>query len=253
MTIASLAMYPFTHLQPAYNRLWQAVGEQLSVDVPPLNWDLPSDLACRRDDLLVGQTCGWPLITELAPKVHVIGTFDCDVDGAVDGTYRSVLVSASDESLADIVARPDLKVAANSRDSLSGWISLLAVAAAADVEFGAVEWTGSHAASVEAVRQGRAGLASIDAVSWAHLGETGLSVVGHGPRVPCLPLVTSASTAGDLVEDLRRAFDTAVSSPEMAGACATLRIRGFVDRRLVDYEELSALAQTRVSRRGPHP
>ena len=243
MTIASLAMYPFIHLRPAYDRLWQAVGEQLPFAVPPLNWDLPPDVACRRDDLLVGQTCGWPLITELAPSVHVVGTFDCDVDGAVDGSYRSVLVAASDEPLAAILARPELSVAANSPDSLSGWISLLVVAARADVEFDAVEWTGSHAASVDAVRLGRADLASIDAVSWAHLGNTGLTVVGHGPRVPCLPLVTSGSMAGDVVEDLRRAFDTTVSSPVMADTCATLRIRGFVSRRLADYEGLSALAQ----------
>ncbi|MGZ4766104.1 MAG: phosphate/phosphite/phosphonate ABC transporter substrate-binding protein [Ilumatobacteraceae bacterium] len=243
MTIASLAMYPFPHLQPAYNRLWQAVGRQLPFAVPLLDWDLPADVACRRDDLLVGQTCGWPLITELAPNVRVVGTFDVDVDGAIDGSYRSVLVAASDEPLAAILARPELSVVANSPDSLSGWISLLVVAAEAGVEFDAVEWTGSHAASVDAVRQGRADLASIDAVSWAHLGETGLTVVGHGPRVPCLPLVTSDSRAIEVVDDLRRAFDAAVSSPAMADTCATLRIRGFVSRRLADYEGLSTLAQ----------
>lgn len=243
MTIASLAMYPFIHLQPAYNRLWEGVGEQLPFEVPPLSWDVPPDVACRRDDLLVGQTCGWPLITELAPSVHVIGTFDCDVDGAVDGTYRSVLVSAGDEPLSDILARPELTVAANSPDSLSGWISMLVVAASSEVELHAVEWTGSHAASVEAVRQGRADLASIDAVSWVHIGDTELSVVGHGPRVPCLPLVASASVGGDVVDQLRRAFDAVVSNPTMADVCATLRIRGFVSRQLADYEGLSVLAQ----------
>ena len=243
MTIASLAMYPFIQLQPAYDRLWDGVRGELSFEAPPLNWDVPADAACRRDDLLVGQTCGWPLITELAPSVQVIGTFDCDVDGAIDGTYRSVLVSAHDESLSEILARPELSVAANSPDSLSGWISLLVVAASSEVELGAVEWTGSHAASVEAVRQGRADLASIDAVSWAHLGDTMLSVVGHGPRVPCLPLVSSASYGVGVVEQLRRAFASVVSSPAMAEVCATLRIRGFLSRQLADYEPLSQLAQ----------
>ena len=243
MTIASLAMYPFIHLQPAYDRLWDAVRQQLSFAAPPLSWDVPADAACRRDDLLVGQTCGWPLITELAPSVQVIGTFDCDVDGAIDGTYRSVLVSAHDQPLSEILARAELSVAANSPDSLSGWISLLVVAASSEVELTAVEWTGSHAASVEAVRQGRADLASIDAVSWAHLADTGLSVVGHGPRVPCLPLVSSGSFGVDVVDQLRRAFDSVVSSPPMAEVCAMLRIRGFVSRQLADYEALSQLAQ----------
>ena len=72
-------------------------------------------------------------------------------------------------------------------------------------------WTGSHAASLDAVRDGRAVVASIDAVSWAHLDHAGLSVVGSGPRVPCLPLVTSASSSDALVDELRGAF--ASSSP----------------------------------------
>ena len=245
MTIASLAMYPFIHLRPAYNRLWEGVGEQLPFEVPPLDWDVPPDVACRRDDLLVGQTCGWPLITELAPSVHVLGTFDCDVDGADDGTYCSVLVSSGDEPLSDILARPELTVAANSPDSLSGWISMLVVAASSEVELHAVEWTGSHAASVEAVRQGRADLASIDAVSWAHIGDIELSVVGHGPRVPCLPLVASGSVDADVVDELRRAFGVVVADPAMADVCVTLRIRGFVTRQLADYERLSDLAQLR--------
>jgi len=243
MTIASLAMYPFVHLQPAYDKLWDAVGQQLPFEVPTLNWDVPPDVACRRDDLLVGQTCGWPLITELAPSVHVLGTFDFDVDGAFDGTYRSVLVSSDEGPLSDILARRELTIAANSPDSLSGWISMLVVAASSDVELHEVEWTGSHAASVEAVRQGRADLASIDAVSWVHIDDSALSVVGHGPRVPCLPLVASGSVDADVVDQLRRAFGAVVSDPTMADVCATLRIRGFVARQLADYEGLSVLAQ----------
>jgi ABC-type phosphate/phosphonate transport system substrate-binding protein len=236
-------MYPFTHLQSAYDQLWEGVRKQLPFDAPPLDWDLPPDVACRRHDLLVGQTCGWPLITELASVVQVVGTFDCDVEGAAEGTYCSVLVGSTDEPLADILVRPGLTVAANSPNSLSGWISLRAVALAHGVHLESVHWTGSHASSVDAVRRRRADLASIDSVSWAHLDHTGLSVVAHGPRVPCLPLVTSVSSASGVVDDLRRAFAEAVSEPTMADVCATLRIRAFVDRELADYERLSTLAQ----------
>jgi hypothetical protein len=94
MTIASLAMYPYDHLRPAYNQFWDAVRARLSSDAPELDWSLDPLDACRRDDLLLGQTCGWPLVTELAPSVRVVGTFDCDVEGAHDGTYCSVNVLA---------------------------------------------------------------------------------------------------------------------------------------------------------------
>ena len=241
MTVASLAMYPFIHLRPAYERLWDAVRSRSSFDAPSLEWDLDPDVACRRDDLLLGPTCGWPLITDLANTVHVVGTFDCDVDGAVDGTYRSLLVSSTDQPLADILDRADLIVAANSPDSLSGWISLRAAANRA--RFDSVEWTGSHAASIEALRGGRAHLAAIDAVSWAHLDGRGLSIVGHGPRIPCLPLVTSRSSTVALIAELRRSLTEAVCDPALADTCDTLKIRGFVIRDLADYEGLSELAE----------
>jgi ABC-type phosphate/phosphonate transport system substrate-binding protein len=240
MTVASLAMYPFSDVQPAYERLWDAVRSRLSFDAPPLDWEMDPDVACRRDDLLLGQTCGWPLVTDLADTVRVVGTFDCDVDGAVDGTYRSVLVSSTDQSLTDILGRDDLMVAANAPGSLSGWISLRAAAGGA--RFESVEWTGSHAASLEALRDHRVHLAAIDAVSLAHLSADGVSIVGHGPRIPCLPLVTSRSSTVALVDELRRALAEAVSDPALGDTCETLKIRRFVVRDLADYEGVAELA-----------
>jgi ABC-type phosphate/phosphonate transport system substrate-binding protein len=243
MTIASLAMYPFDDLRPRWNQLWDGVRARLPFDAPALNWELSADAAVRREDLLLGQTCGWPLVADLAGTVRVVGTFDCDVDGAINGTYHSVLVSNRDDPVADILRRPGLRVAANSVDSLSGWISLLSVANAHAVHLDAVEWTGAHAISVVAVREGRADLAAIDSVSWTHLDQMGLSVVGRGPQIPCLPLVTAGSSTDFVVAELRRALAAAVFDPAMSEACASLRIRGFLDRELVDYEGVSALAQ----------
>jgi ABC-type phosphate/phosphonate transport system substrate-binding protein len=243
MTLASLAMYPFTHLQSSHERLWDDVRSRLSFDTPALNWDLEPDAASHRDDLLLGQTCGWPLVKALATSVRVVGTFDCEVEGAVDGTYCSVLVSNSDDPLRDILHRTDLRVAANSRDSLSGWISLLAVARAEGVQLDAVEWTGAHAVSIEAIRDGRCQLAAIDAVSLAHLGSQGLSIVGQCPRIPCLPLVTSRSTTDAVLSELRDALATSVGDPSMAETCATLKIRGFLERELADYEGVGDLVE----------
>jgi ABC-type phosphate/phosphonate transport system substrate-binding protein len=243
MTIASLAMYPFPQLRPAYDRLWYDVRSRLSFSAPALEWDVEPDEAVRREDLLLGQTCGWPLVMDLATAVHVVGTFDCDVDGAVDGTYCSVLVSWVDDSLTSTLHRADLRIAANGPDSLSGWISLLSVAHAHGESLDNVEWTGSHAASIDAVRQGRCHLASIDAVTWSHLGGPGLSIIGQGPRVPCLPLVTSRSSSSTVVHELRRSLAAAVNDPAMAETCSTLKIRSFLERDLADYEGVSNLVE----------
>ena len=242
MTIASLAMYPFLPLRSAQTRLWDGVRTRLSFAAPELDWGIDPVQASGRDDLLFGQTCGWPLVTQLDTKVHVIGTFDVDVEGATDGTYSSVLVTGTGDSLSDVVRRPDLVVAANSSDSLSGWISLRSAAATHGVHLEAVTWTGAHALSVETVREGAAHLASIDAVSWEYLDHTGLSVIGRGPRIPCLPLVTARSSSADLGE-LRIALAGAVHDPQLADACATLRIRDFLERDLADYGRVLELAE----------
>ena len=243
MTIASLAMYPFSHLRSAYDRFWDSVRVRLEVDGPDLDWVLDPLDACRREDLLLGQTCGWPLVTELASSVRVIGTFDCDVHGAHDGTYCSVLVSNSDDRLEVILDRRDLVVVANSPDSLSGWVSLRVAAASAGRRLDTARWTGSHAASIDVVRNDSAHLAAIDAVTWAHIGTDELNVVGSGPRIPCLPLVTSGSSADAVVEQLRTALGDTVSDPAMADVCTTLKIRGFVVRDLADYQGVSGLAE----------
>ncbi|MEO7371682.1 MAG: PhnD/SsuA/transferrin family substrate-binding protein [Ilumatobacteraceae bacterium] len=243
MTIASLAMYPFDRLRPSWEQLWDAVRSRLPFEAPALDWQIPSDAAMRRDDLLLGQTCGWPLVDALSARVRVVGTFDTDVGGSVDGTYRSVLISAADQPLAELFGRDDLVVAVNSLDSLSGWISLQAAARAHGVAVENVEVTTAHARSVEAVRAGRCHLASIDSVSWSFLDQTGLFVVGHGPRVPSLPLVMATAMPEPLVTELRVALAAAVADPATAAVRAVLRIRGFLVRELTDYQGVAQLLE----------
>jgi ABC-type phosphate/phosphonate transport system substrate-binding protein len=243
MTIAALAMYPFHPLRPSFERLWDEVRSRLSFPAPALDWETEPDDACKRDDLVLGQTCGWPLVTDLATLVQVVGTFDVAVEEAVDGTYRSVLVSSLGSDLPGILHRPDLRVAVNAPQSLSGWISLQAVALAHDVALDDVEWTGAHARSVEALRAGRCHLAAIDAVSWSFLDQRDLHVVGQCPRIPCLPLVTSRSSSRTVVGDLRDALTSVVSDPSMATTCATLKIRRFLPREMADYQGVLQLLE----------
>jgi ABC-type phosphate/phosphonate transport system substrate-binding protein len=243
MTVASLAMYPFDHLRPSWDELWEGIRSRLSFDAPSLDWELDAEAASRRDDLVLGQTCGWPVATGMVSGVHVVGTFDCEVEDVEDGCYRSVIVSSIDAPLVQIFQRADLRAAANSPDSLSGWISLRAVAFAHDVAVDNVEWTGAHATSILAVQQGRCQLASIDAVSWAHLAPRGLFVVGHGPCIPCLPLVTAASSGLAVRDELRSCIADAVGDPSLADVCATLKIRRFIARDLADYKRVTRLLE----------
>lgn len=236
--IAVLGMYPFAHLRDSYDQLWQSVASHL-VDAPD-RLDRAVDLheSWRRDDLLLGQTCGWPLVTSL-PELAVVGAFDVVAPFAAAGRYRSVLVGVRPQSPAELASTPDSVVAMNSDTSLSGWISLCAALGRRPQR---VLTTGSHGESVRAVSEGRAHLASIDALSFEFLMEaerpmvSRLHIVGHGPLVPSLPLVTSFTHR---LDELRQAVAVAVT--ETTAVCTRLRIRGFVPFDRSDYESLTEL------------
>ncbi len=241
---ASLSMYPFAHLRDRYDELWSAVRAHLRDAPATLDHDLDLRESWHRRDLLLGQTCGWPLITELRDVVTVIGAFDVSVPFAADGRYRSVVVASKPWGVDAWRADPATSVAVNGLDSLSGWISLCHVWGGRPVS---PLVTGAHVESMRAVAEGRAQLASIDALSFEFLSEIEpmtagrLHVIGHGPLVPTLPLVMAAELAHRR-DEVRAALVAAVADPATARARAALRIRGFVPLGLEDYLPLAALA-----------
>ena len=134
-----------------------------------------------------------------------------------------------------------LRAAVNSSDSLSGWISLNDGLPRALAEWpGGVTVTGSHLASLASLHTGEADIASIDTVTLALVGDwrpedlEGLSVLGHGPRVPSLPLVTAADD-DDVVRALRGSITAAVACPVGRAAADVLRIERFHPLELADY------------------
>lgn len=241
--VASLAMYSFPSLRTATDALWSHVRGHLGWGPDELEWVVQPPEVWHHDDLVCAQACGWPLVTSLADRVTPLGTFEFDVPGAQDGTYRSVIVGHDATPLDQLVAGPGVVVAVNGLDSLSGWVSLQHVWGGVPDQ---VVHTGAHLESVRAVVEGHAEVASIDAVSWFHfcrdeprLTET-LHVIGAGPRVPCLPLVTGRRYA-DAVPELRAALAAAVADPAAAAAVAALRIRAFVPLDVADYLPLRSL------------
>jgi ABC-type phosphate/phosphonate transport system substrate-binding protein len=192
-------MYDLEEVRLAVDELWHGLRDRLRdagvVDAPDeLRWigDLYDD-HWLHPQLLLSQSCGWPIVDRLAARVTVVGAFTYAGVSTPDARYRSVLVTRADD--VDI-ALPGRRVAVNGYDSLSGWVSLRA----AVNPLGPVIVTGAHVRSVEAVRSAAADLACIDGVTWALLQRhrpdavAGLAVVGHGPDIPCLPLITTPST-----------------------------------------------------------
>ena len=250
--VVAMAMYPFDSVRVALDRLWPLVRRHLGFGPDALSWDLDLHDSWRLPDLLLGQTCGWPLVSRLGGNVEVVGVFDASVPEARDGTYRSVLVSSSRAPLEVQLANADLRFAVNNDDSLSGYVSLRTVCATYGRSVDAPIFTGAHLASVRSIAWAQADLASIDAVSWALICESepelvaGLHVVGHGPRVPCLPLICAGGAVGPdgrpVVDQLRNAIAAACREPASRDLLAAMHARGFVAKSAADYAPLRRLA-----------
>jgi len=151
--------------------------------------------------LVLGQACGLPLATWLAGRVRYVGTLVHRIEDCPPGFYRSaVIVSqlSAWESVADaLAARP----AINAPDSQSGHAALRGAGLG---HRQAPVVTGSHAASIAAVANGRADIAAIDAVTWA-LAErhdpaaARVRVVGWTPPAPALPLITAPAQDPEVI------------------------------------------------------
>jgi ABC-type phosphate/phosphonate transport system substrate-binding protein len=237
---ASFGMYPFEPLRPAWDQLWNAVHTQAPWTPAELTWDGTVQEHWADPDCVVAHACGWPLATTLHGTFAVIGAFTLALPGAVGHRYRSVFVAARHDPLAAFVTS-ETTLAANSDDSLSGWVSLQAATVGSGQPWpGPLRWTGAHVDSVRAVHDGAADLASIDELTWAHVCRlypalvAGLHVVGRGPLIPSPAVVTSTGR----VDELRWAFAGVMADPATRSARAELLLAGFVALDNAEYERL---------------
>ena len=71
-------------------------------------------------DLLLSQSCGYPVANILGPAVHVIGAFHYDVEGCEDDLYSSVFIANVDDERSTWQSFQGSHFIANSSDSESG-------------------------------------------------------------------------------------------------------------------------------------
>jgi ABC-type phosphate/phosphonate transport system substrate-binding protein len=254
--IAALPMYDWPEVAWATDRLWAAMRDALAAEGVPA----PERLTRGRElmagwtdpELVLGQTCGLPLVRELAGRVTLIGAADYGVPGCPPGWYRSVVVVRAGDTRATLADFRGARLAANGRDSQSGWGAMLHhVAPLADGGrfFGEIRITGAHVASVASVGEGAADIAAIDAVSWRlarrfRPESERLRVLMLSDPTPGLPLIAALGTEP---APHRRALEAAIAAldPDAREALGIVR---FVALEPADYAVIGArLAAARES------
>ena len=200
--IASLAMYDFGPAQAANDRLWALIRDRLQaggIDAPEAltrgeaaywpTWEAP--------DLLLSQTCGYPFRARLPDRVAYVGTPDYGVEGCPPGHYRSVFVVRADDPRQTLADFGGARFAYNEDLSQSGWAAPQTHAARLGIRLPPALQTGGHRLSAEAVAEGRADIAALDAVTHQLLQDSDpdihrLRVIEATLPTPGLPLITAA-------------------------------------------------------------
>jgi len=230
-------------------QFWQALRDKLAasgLDSLPatLEWPQPLLGHWQQADLLLSQTCGFPLV-EFLPQVQLVGTFNYSAPGCNGPYYRSFLVVRAEDSHATLADFRGRTVAFNSTDSQSGFNSLRALIAPLAENgkfFGDKLETGGHRYSLAAVQQGRADIAAIDCVTLELLRRyvpqevEGLSIIGETAAAPGLPLITSASSSPEVLTALRQAVAQTIADPNNQGLCEKLLINGFTVLPREEYQ-----------------
>ena len=197
--IASLQMYLRPETVKAHTRYWSLIRQHLGHGDTSLSDFADIDAAWTHPDLLLSQTCGLPFRAFLKDCVTLIGTPDYGIDGCPAGFYHSVFLARSEDPRASVTDFLGAPFARNMTHSQSGWAApeahLAHLAPGESFRAHAID-TGGHRASAQAVAEGRADLACLDAVTWALIRRhdafaSALRVIDTTRPTPGLPYIAA--------------------------------------------------------------
>lgn len=198
--IASLMMYQRPELVGAHQRYWALIRRFLAesgIDSPSeLSQDAEEFSVWQAPQLVLSQTCGMPYRMHLHNKVSLIGTPDFGVTDCPPGYYRSALVVRADDPRQTLPEFREAIFAYNAKISQSGFAAPYFHLQTHGFWFQNRLLTGQHLLSAQAVSQGQADIAALDAVSWRLMRQyedfaTNLRVLEWTTPTPALPYIAA--------------------------------------------------------------
>ena len=240
--IASLPMYDWPEVRESTDAWWAGIARHLGTHAT-LRRGGEHAAHWQNRDLLFSQTCGYPFTHEFRGKLKLVATPHYGVDGCRGPNYRSMVFARENQPLESFRGAT---AAVNNPDSMSGMLALqLAFGPHARNGrfFGHAAETGSHIASMIAVRDGKADVCAIDSVCTAMAKAyrpdylEGLVEIARSPEVPGLPYVT---VGGDVAK-LRQALVGAFADPGLREARDRLFLTGHSLLTEKDYARIPEL------------
>jgi len=192
--------------------------------------------------LLLTQTCGYPLMKILRGQVQVVGRPVYQLPHSAGGNHCSLIVTRADDPrqrLEDFRGSHGLLNAQDSNSGMNLFRHTLAPLQRDGHFFAQVSLTGGHRNSLVAIKAGEGDLAAIDSVTFDYLARdhseeiAGVKVIARTASGPCLPYVTRI---GADAQAIREAMNQALKDlPEVA---AVLAIAEVLPASEADYQVL---------------
>jgi ABC-type phosphate/phosphonate transport system substrate-binding protein len=252
---ASLPMYDLPAVRAATDAWWQGLAGHLRTagvaGVPDRLAREPAPQSTA-PDLLLSQTCGYPLTHALAGEVEPLCTPVYGAPGCRGPRYVSALVVRADSPATELADLRGGVCAFNNPASQSGYNVLrrmVAPLAGGAAFFDRTVATGGHAASVAAVGAGEADLCAVDSVTHALLGRhaptalAGTRVLGHSLEAPGLPVVTGPAITENERARIQAGVQAAVADPGLAETRAALLLEGVEAVPLSAYDEIVVMEE----------
>lgn len=260
-------MYDWPEVRTATERLEHALQDALAGALglhPSGRVPWPEDRGLEvnwlQPGLLLSQTCGYPLTHALCGRVRLVGVPHYAADGCENGRYCSHLVVARDsnhEVLTDLRGRRAVYNGPDSQSGMNAFRYEVARIAGGAPFFSSVKESGGHLASLHAVAEGVADIASVDAVCWAlacrELPDLAskLRSIGRTASVPGLPLVTSLSFSGAEAETIAKTVQSVFEDAALAEDRSRLLICGFSTLSDADYAPILEMERSAAERGYP--
>jgi len=204
----------------------------------------------RERDLVIGHTCGYPLMTQLRDAVLPFCLPCFDVPGVDGKLYSSQFIVPAGSSIETLQQCRGKIVALNNINSNSGMNVLryaLAKLGATPGYFSEVLITGGHLASLEAVAANRAQLAAVDCVTYQLIADqnpaliASLRVIGYSEQTCGLPFVVARSRhSRQLSDNYLTALNQALTELPLS-ARKKLHLDHFESVGLDDYQSILEL------------
>jgi ABC-type phosphate/phosphonate transport system substrate-binding protein len=255
--IAVLPMYDFWWTAAANDTLWASISARLAEAGvrAPRRLTRGGDLAAvwLHPGLIFGQTCGYPYASGLKDAVTLIAAPEYSFPGCEDASHRSFIIRRANDPRCVLKEFRGAVAALNAHDSNTGmnlFRAMIAPIAGGAAFFSSIVMTGSHEASVAAVDNGQADLASIDCVSFALLGRgrpeliERVAVVVESAPSPGLPFIASARLGRSTIDAVREALFAALADPDLAEARAALGLVGARVTKDDDYDSILELERS---------